>query len=394
MSTSRRDLWTGTYPTAGAGSPPGTGEGIWRVALDASTGGLGDARQVAVTPAPSFLAAHPSGRVLYAVGEDTAGTVTAFAVGDDGGLTPLATVGSGGADPCHLLLDDDARTLLVANYSSGTLGVLPIDPDGRFAVEVLAAGAPAQVLGHEGTGPRADRQEGPHAHFVALAPGGRHVLVVDLGTDEVRRYTRDPGTGRLTADGIAATLPPGTGPRHLAFAPTGEHAYLTGELDNTVLVLAWDAASATGRLVQTLPATTRGPAPVAAEDLGPTGIPWSPDVPGPDDAGPVLPSHLALTGDRLLVATRTADVLAELTVGPDGLLTPAAEVALPGRWPRHFAVVDGWVVVADQRSHGLSTLRVGATDVTTTLALTSPACVVPVVGLRAEGAEGAEGTAG
>ncbi len=368
MDESRRELWTGTYPTAGAGSPAGTGEGIWRVALDPATGALLDARQVAVTPAPSFLAAHPSGRVLYAVGEETRGTVTAFAVGDDGGLTPLATVASGGADPCHLLLDADARTLLVANYSSGTLGVLPLDPDGRFAAEVLTAGAPAQVLGHEGAGPRADRQEGPHAHFVALAPGGRHVLVVDLGTDEVRRYTRDPGTGRLTADGIAATLPPGTGPRHLAFAPTGEHAYLTGELDVTVRVLAWDVASATGRLVQTLPATTRGPAPVA-----------------PADPGPLLPSHLELAGDRLLVATRTADVLAELTVGPDGLLTPAAEVALPGRWPRHFAVVDGWVVVADQLSHGLSTVRVGASEVTATLPLVSPACVVAVVGLDTDG---------
>ena len=56
------------------------------------------------------------------------------------------------------------------------------------------AGSPASVhvLGHVGAGPHPQRQEGPHAHFVAHAPGG-WVLVVDLGTDEIRRYRREAG---------------------------------------------------------------------------------------------------------------------------------------------------------------------------------------------------------
>ncbi|MFS0702051.1 lactonase family protein [Cellulomonas sp. 179-A 4D5 NHS] len=393
-----RDLWVGTYPAAGAGTPAGLGEGVWRVTLDLATGGLRDARQVVATPAPSFVAAHPSGRVLYAVGEQSEGTVTAFAVrgagADDGSgdalaggetdgqaahgaasssvrpadsagrvrLEPLATVASGGADPCHLLLSPDARTLYVATYSSGTLAVLPLDADGAFVPEVLASGGPVQVLGHEGSGPDASRQESPHAHFVALAPGAAHVLVCDLGTDELRRF-RVEADGRLAEDGVAATFPPGTGPRHLVFSGDGRHAYVVGELDVTVHVLAWDAATASGEPVQVLPAG-RTAAPV--DDV--TGV-----------APRVLPSHVTLDGDRLLVGVRAAGVLAELAVGADGLLTHVRDVPLgAGDWPRHHAVVDGWTVVAEQVTGALVTFAPGAEVPAGVLPLPAPACVVPV----------------
>ncbi|MGV8977890.1 MAG: lactonase family protein [Cellulomonas sp.] len=386
MTSARTSLWIGTYPAAGAGSPAGLGEGVWRVDLDAASGSWGSAEQVAVTPAPSFVAADPSGRVLYAVGELTAGTVTAFAVPartpmrerhDDpaardrvlGRLAVLDVVGSGGADPCHLLLAPDARTLYVANYSSGTIGVLPLDPDGRFTAEVRALGCPVQVLGHAGSGPDASRQEGPHAHFVAIAPGGQFVIVVDLGTDELRRYARDPATGLLDPAGIAATLPPGTGPRHLAFAPDGRTVYVVGELDGCVHVLTWNQVAASGSLAQSLPA---GPAPTPPdEDRG-------------GAAGPrALPSHVELDGDRLLVAVRASDVLLTYSVAADGLLTAQGATALPGAWPRDFAIVERTVVVAAQVGDLLVALRPGdaATPgvVLSALPLPAPACVVRAV---------------
>lgn len=369
MTSERTSLWIGTYPAAGAGTPAGLGEGVWRVDVDASSGRPAAAELVAVTPSPSFVATHPSGRVLYAVGEVTQGTVTAFAVPADdpgpGPLTVLDVVGSGGADPCHLLLAPDARTLYVANYSSGTLGVLPLDGAGRFAAEVLAARGPVQVWGHEGSGPDASRQEASHAHFVAIAPGGLFLVVVDLGTDELRRYARDPATGLLGPAGIAATLPPGTGPRHLVFAPDGRTAYVVGELDVSVCVLAWDQRTATGTLVQQLPA-------------GPTA-----GVPDQVTGGRVLPSHVELVGDRLVVAVRTSDVLVGYAVAADGTLLEDGATALPGAWPRHFAVVDGTVVVAAQVGDALVTLRPGSGAagwvVSAVLPLPAPACVVRAV---------------
>lgn len=345
-----RDLWIGTYPSAGAGTPAGTGEGIWRVGLETDSGRLGEPVLVATAPAPSFLAVDRAAGLLLAVGEDDAGTVSAFRTGTADGrpaLTPAGTATSGGAHPCHLLLDPAGRVAYVANYTSGTLAVLERGPDGLLGDE------PVQLFGHAGSGPDADRQEGPHAHFVALAPGGSHVLVTDLGTDEIRRYRRDPETGRLTEDGIAATLRPGAGPRHLVFSADGRVAYVACELDVTVAVLAWDAARATGRVVQHVPAAEDGSRPGERP----------------------LPSHIDRLGDRLLVATRGADVLATFAPAPDGTLAPAGQVRLPGAWPRHFAVVEGWTVVADQEGGSLTVVRDG--DVVSRVALPAPACVVP-----------------
>ena len=354
-----RALWIGTYPPAGIGTPTGRGEGLYRVDLDLATGALGVPRKVVETPAPSFVVQRPDGTVLYAADESEAGRVAAFRVHDEG-LEPLGTASSGGAYPCHLLLDGDR--LYAANYGDGALGVLPLAADGTFASDE------PQVLRHAGSGPDPDRQEGPHAHFVALAPGG-HVLVVDLGTDEVRRYART-AVG-LEPAGIAATLPPGTGPRHLVFgrapgAPaavggttrTAEPvvAYVTGELDATVHVLAWDVASAAGAPVQVLPATgARG-----------------------DGAGGATPapSHVALSGPELVVGVRGVGALSRFAVGDDGLLTRRADQPLPTRTPRHLAVVGEWVVVAEQEPGAVTVLDL-AGRVVASRPIPSAACVTP-----------------
>lgn len=327
-------LWIGTYPAAGAGTPVGLGEGVWRVRLD-DDGTLHDAIQVATTPSPSFVAAHPNGRVLYAVNEHTAGTVTAFAVADDGTLTQQAQLPSGGDDPCHVLLDADARTLLVANYSSGTLAAFPLDDAGALT-------GSSRVFAHTGSGPREDRQEGPHAHFVALDPAGEHVLVVDLGTDQIRRYRRTPDG--LAEDGIAASFPPGTGPRHVAFGDG--FAYVVGELGATLHVLSWKNAE--GVAFQTAPL--------------PAG----------------LPSHVTLDGDRLLVGARGADVIARFRVADDGTVAPVAEDDLPGSWPRHHLVVGGRTVVAEQIGGAVTVLAADG-SVVDRLPLPAAACIARVV---------------
>ncbi|QCB95449.1 lactonase family protein [Cellulomonas shaoxiangyii] len=345
-------MWVGTYPRAGIGTEPGRGEGVWVVDLDPATGTLNRPRPAVETPAPSFVVAHPSGRVVYAVAEDDPGTVTAFAVDDEGALSAVATVPVGGAHPCHLLLVEDA--LYVACYSDGVLAVLPLTPDGAFAPEVLAAPGPARTFTRAGSGPVTDRQEGSHAHFVALTPDARHVLVSDLGTDELRRYAR-AADGTLTDDGVAATLPPGTGPRHVAFAPDARHLYVVGELDAAVHVLAWDAASATGHPVAAAPAVDAAHAGGAAPS----------------------PSHVLLEGDRLLLGVRGADVVTTYPVAADGSLGAGTSSPLGGRTPRHLDVVADWTVVALQDSHAVVVLDHDGTEVGRA-PIPSPACITRV----------------
>ncbi len=366
-----RTLWIGSYPPAGIGTPSGHGEGIYRVRLDLRTGELSEPRRWVETPAPSFVVPGPGGTVLYATDEDEAGRVAAFRVHDDG-LEPLGTASSGGSYPCHLVLDD--HRLAVANYGDGALGVLDLAEDGSFT-----SGEP-QVLRHAGSGPVADRQDGPHAHFVVRAPGG-HGLVVDLGADQVRRYRRTAGGWEPA--GIAARLPPGTGPRHLVFRGSADplpaaagrvFGYLTGELDASVHVLAWDAATDSGEVVQTVPAL--GPVPPDGPDLRPAHggagdrrAQWATD-PAPS------PSHLALDGGELVVGVRGTGVLARFTVHADGLVTHRVDRPLPTPVPRHLAVVGGWTVVAEQVPGAVTVLdRAGA--VVSSRAVPSAACVTP-----------------
>jgi len=78
---------TGSYtPNTG-----GKGIGLAALRLDPVTGALTDGTglpELSVS-GPSFLAAHPSGHVLYSTNEAEAGTVSAFARRPDGALEPL-----------------------------------------------------------------------------------------------------------------------------------------------------------------------------------------------------------------------------------------------------------------------------------------------------------------
>ncbi|WP_166850698.1 beta-propeller fold lactonase family protein [Isoptericola sp. BMS4] len=355
-STSRA-LWIGTYPAPGAAA--GSGEGIWSVDVDRADGRVRGGRLAAAAAAPSFLALHPGGRTLYAVSETPAGSLLAFDVegepGTDAKLVPAGAVPSGGDAPCHVLAG--GAEVWVANYGDGVAAAASVDAgSGR-----LAAGAPRTFAG-SGSGPVAARQGGPHAHFVADVDG--QVLVSDLGADVLRRYA-DGGDA-----GVAATLPPGTGPRHLVRLPDGS-LVVVGELDARAHVLVRDGD---------------GWSPASAVPLHPGA-----------EAGTHFAAHVTLSADgtRLHVTVRGSDVLAVHRVRrPDGGAPPVlehlADVPLgDGGWPRHHAVVaspdDGQdaelVVVALQGTRELATVALdpvtGTGEVTSRYAMpTPPACVL------------------
>lgn len=362
-------LWLGTSPDD---RPDAVSGGIWSADLDRLTGRLDEPVLRARTPAPSFLALSADARSLFAAGETTPGAVTRFAIDADGGLRQVERVSSGGSGPCHLLVHPDGRALYVANYVSGSVGVLPLRVGTDGAQELV--GGVAQVFEHSGRGPVTDRQDGPHAHSTLLSPDGAFLLACDLGTDEVRRYRVRPD-GLLDADGVAFRLPPGTGPRHAAWGP-GNHLYVTGELDATVHVLAWD-----GRALH----------PVAVVPVGPTA--HAPDRASGAPGTQALPAHVVVHAGLVLASVRGPDVVAGWRPTDGGAhLTPAGrldvgEGAAGAVWPRHFAVVPGpagdWLVVAGQRADRLVVLGLGdvRTDVrpgepVATGLLPAPTCVV------------------
>jgi 6-phosphogluconolactonase (cycloisomerase 2 family) len=306
----------------------GAGAGISLLTRDPATGELTSRGVAARTPAPSFLAQHPTRPVLYAVNELAEGLVTAFAVAADGALTELASHPTGGADPCHLAVTADARHLLVANYTSGSVSVHPLDADG-------VPGPRSDLFGLDGDGPVPDRQQGPHAHMVAPDPHGPGVLVVDLGSDRVWHLRLDPHTGRLTALPPLLTAAPGTGPRHLL--RTGDGALLlVGELAGD---LGWYRPAAPDGAFHRegdLPSSTATPAETEN-----------------------FPSEITAGADYrfVYVGNRGPDTVSVFAW--DGVAaTPVTEVPTGGEWPRHITLLGGRLYVANERSHTVTTFRV------------------------------------
>jgi 6-phosphogluconolactonase len=303
----------------------GAGAGISLLTRDPATGELATQGVAARTPAPSFLAQHPTQPVLYAVNELAEGSVTAFAVAADGALTELAAHPTGGADPCHLAVTADARHLLAANYTSGSVAVHPLD----------AAGVPgprSDLFRLSGDGPVADRQEGPHAHMVAPDPNGPGVLVVDLGSDRVWHLRLDPHTGRLTALPPLLVTAPGTGPRHLLRTADGA-VLLVGELAGD---LGWYR-----------PAAPDG----AFHREG--------DVPASAGRGENFPSEITAGRDGrfVYVGNRGSDSVSVFAWdGADA--TVVAEVPTGGVWPRHLTLLGEHLYVANERSHTVTAFRV------------------------------------
>lgn len=314
-----------------------TGEkskGIYRARLDVATGKLSPAELAAEARNPSFLAVHPSGFLLYAIDESTdpARTpgrgVRAYGMnGPTGVLTFLNEQSSGSAGPCHLTVGYDGRTVLLANYSGGSVAVLPLDIEGRL-------GPPAVVSKHVGSSVHPTRQKQPHAHAINVSPDNRYALVPDLGIDQVRIYRFDAAKAMLTPHTPSAvSLPPGSGPRHLAFHPNGRFVYVINELLCTMAVFAYDARRGEMKAVEsvsTLPAGTAVQPGFSTAEVA------------------VHPSGKFLYGSN-----RGHDSIVIYAIdAATGRLTLVQHEPTQGRTPRHFGIdpTGAWLLAENQGS--------------------------------------------
>ncbi|MDG5806249.1 lactonase family protein [Streptomyces ossamyceticus] len=318
--TGPRPLFLGTYTSVEGG---GTGVGV--AVYDARSGRITGRGTIAGVGDPSYLAVHPDGRTLYAVNERPEGGVTAVRISD---RKVLSTRSSGGEAPCHLSVHSGGRWLLSANYGTGSVAVHPIEPSG-------ALGERTDLVVHSGPAP-GPGQRGPHAHQVVTSPDGGHVLAVDLGTDTVYTYRLDERRGTLSEVSRARTRP-GAGPRHLTFHPGGRYAYLANEVDDTVVVCAYDPDS--GRLTPGAPQST---------GTGP---------------GTNYPAQLVVTpnGAYAYLANRGHDSLTRYAVEAGGArLRLVDTVPVGGEFPRQIALSPdgGLVFAALQRSSAVSVFRV------------------------------------
>jgi len=333
--------------------------GIHLFRFDEDTGKLTAQSNYTGIANPSFVVHHPRQPWLYTVsetsqqGDGSPGAVWALRfAATSSTLQPINHQSSGGDHPCHLQIDRAGRWLLVSNYSSGSVAVLPILADG-------ALGEPTELVHHEGHGLRLDRQEKAHAHSATFSPDERFVIVADLGIDELRLYAFDAEAGKLTAH-TRITTRPGAGPRHMVFHPRGRTLYVANELDNTVTVYSYNAAAGQLQEQQTL-------------DTLPPGV--SENI--------VAHIHLDPSGERLYVSNRGHNSLTVFNAAPDERLTLLTVAPCGGNWPRHFNVTPRGrhLLVANQYSHEVSVLSllVGPKAIGPVLAqvtIPRPSCVI------------------
>jgi 6-phosphogluconolactonase len=269
-----RFVYVGTYTfpgTAPGGTHQSQAKGIYVFRMNSSNGGL-TLLQIAEIPNPSYLALDPPLGHLYSVNEMTAGAVSAYVINQANGmLTPLNTlVPTNGQDTTHLSVQPSGQYLFAASYTSGNFQVFRILPDGSIG----AMTDNFQSVGN-GTGPNPARQEGPHAHQIITDLDGNHVFGVDLGADKVNLWNLDQGAGTLNPNMVPfAGIASGSGPRHMAFHPDRQHAYVLSELASSVTVFDYDpvrAAFIWQQTISTLPPDFTGTNTTAEIRIHPSG---------------------------------------------------------------------------------------------------------------------------
>ena len=231
--------YVGSYSSPqGPEGSKGYGRGIYLFEMDPASGALVQREVFANDANPSWLALNPARTRLYAANETAtyrganSGSVSAYSINRaNGHLTLINTVSSEGAGPAHLSVHPAGKHVLVANYAGGTVAVLPLGANGELgpATDVKtgrgdvgparAASAPPGSFAISG-------HERPHAHMIESDPAGRFVFASDLGRDRIFIWKFDVQSGRLVEnDPPFVALPPGDGPRHFAFHPSGRWFY-------------------------------------------------------------------------------------------------------------------------------------------------------------------------
>lgn len=300
---------------------PANSKGIYLFALSSA----GDVIKLtplgvaAETASPTFLALDVKRHLLFCANEiDTFqgkpnGSVSAFSIDPvNGKLKLINQQPSMGTHPCHIVLDKTGMNVIVANYNSGSVAVLPVAADGHI-------GEATCVIQDTGSSVNPIRQAGPHAHCVTLSPDNRFAFVCDLGIDKVLMYKFDAEHGKLIPD-EPSFVPaiPGSGPRHLTFSPNGRFAYLICEMASMVTTFAYDAKAGTLKELQTvscLPASFKGTNTAAEIAVEPS-------------------------GKYLFASNRGDNSVAQFAINAKrGTLTWMGEQTTGGRTPRFFAVV-------------------------------------------------------
>jgi len=298
-------------------------QGIYQIELDTATETLNNLVLLTEETSPTYLTKSKNDFLYSVTSRDDQGGLSSY----DPQNKFLNAVTEEGASPCYVAVDEVRQLVYGANYHKGELNTYKIKPNGSLE-------AAAALFHKEPTGPHKN-QDKAHTHYTDLTPDQR-LAVCDLGTD--RLYTYDVSeTGEV--DEVAVYVAePGTGPRHLVFHPSGDIAYLFGELDSSVSVLAYDKTDGSftqKQKVSTLPKEFDG-----------------------ENGGAAI--RVSNDGRFLYASNRGHNSIAVFAISEDGLSIELIQnISTEGDFPRDFALSpdNKYVVAANQNSDNLTLYR-------------------------------------
>jgi 6-phosphogluconolactonase len=245
------------------------GDGIHVYRADPATGAWIHIQHIGDLVNPSYLALNHDQRFLYSVHGDE-DYATAFALDPVTGQAKLLNrAATGGKNGVREAVDPSGKFLVMANYASGSVAVLPIAPDGSLKDQHQLVQLPGEP------GPHKVEQTSSHPHDIVFDPSGRFLLVPDKGLDRVFAFRFDAATGRLapTEQGSVKSRP-GAGSRHLAFHPKLPIVWVLNELDSTIATYQFDTERGALKALQvmsTLPTDFTGYSTAAEIAVSPDG---------------------------------------------------------------------------------------------------------------------------
>lgn len=356
-------------PTANADEPlifissfaAGEKGSIQAFGVDSKSGSLKPLQQTTGVENPFFLAVSRDQKFLYSIhaknfgGKDNE-QVAAYQIEGRGGQLKLLNRQSAlGTAACYLDVDATGKSVLVANYSSGSVASLPVQSDGSL-------GESASFVQHVGSSVNLARQKEPHAHCIVVSPDNRFVFAADLGLDQILSYRLDAKTAKLTPnDPPFAKSPAGAGPRHLTFSPNGKHVYVINEIANSVSVFQYDTEKGTLKVQQTIstvPTDFKGTSHCADLKITPNG--------------------------RFLYGTnRGHDSIAAYRIADDGTLSLIGIEPSLGNGPQNLAIMPGGelLLCANMPGNSVVVFRIDSQTgrlnaVGEPIAITSPSCIM------------------
>ena len=294
------------------------------LSLDRASGELKPIETVPVGGTAMPMALSPDRRMLYAALRSQPFRVVSFAIDAGSGRLSKRGEASLADSMANIDVDRSGRWLFAASYGGNKISVNAIGQDG-------SVGAVQQLLATK-----------PNAHAIHADASNRYVLATSLGGDNLSVWRFDAASGTLTANEPAlVTAPAKAGPRHFVWDAAQRRLYMLCELDASLLVYDWDAASGTLREAQrasALPPGFNG------------GAPWAADL------------HLTPDGKFLYASERRSSTLATYKVdAASGRLELIGHTPTE-KTPRGFAIDPSgrYLIAAGQDSNGVTVYAIDA----------------------------------